>query len=338
MKRYLNKALIYKDFKSVWWIIILLSIFNSKFVGMNNATRIVSKHRLGNYFGFRIFFNYGTEIYLVMLIIAMMSYIIIRSDRKNTARNLMNYMPFNKGQRVISKVLVGVFIIFVASFIGFLINSIMFINNYIYLKSVIRFKYIIGFFIVSFFVYSSIYILYICVQCVCKNSVFGTVLGIAVIYFPYAVETNLVFLLDKFNIDEVMVIKIIDSLCIPQYLRVNAVVNGGYIVSDKIMKSMGNLIVVIFILSVSLIFIVNKVNLNEDAMVKISKKKEIIFKIFSALALSFLVSDGISKTMRVQNSSRIYIVIIDIVLFIICYFVYERIDKIIKLSRYGWSE
>lgn len=344
MKKYLNKALLYKEWKNIWWFILPLTVLNIKALEMRNIVDYAKKY-LGNYYeGIQIFFGFdnNSQIYVSVLIIIIMSYFIISRDRLGSVKNLLNYMPFNKNERMFAKVIVGIGIIFTAGIVGVLINSITFLGNYMYLKRIIKLKYIIGFFIITFLVLSILYIILIGVQCLCKNGIFAVLLGVSVIKFSSSIEiiTDAVTV-KKFGEGAAnMADKLIDNLYILNYFKIHARTQsiGGkvYVLSEEIVPNIIKLIIFLIIVGIILIHIIKKLDINENIMFKTTIKKEIVFRVFSSIFIGFFAADGISRL--IGCDIVMYIFILNMIFIIACYFAYGCIDRFIKLSRYGCGE
>lgn len=344
MKKYLNKALLYKEWKNIWWLILPFAVLNIKALEMSNKIYYAKKY-LGTYYdGMQIFFgfDYNSQTYAFIILLIIMSYFIINRDRVSSVKNLLNYMPFNKNERMFAKVTVGIGIIFTAGIVGVLINSIAFFSNYIYLKRIIKFKYIVGFFIITFLVFSIVYLILMCVQCLCKNGVFAVLLGTAVINFPSFLET----IIDAVTVRKfgegaaTMVDKFMDNLCILSYLKIHAetknIGNKTYLVSDGMLPLIVKLIIFLVVVVMLLIYIIRKLDINKNTMLKATPKKEVIFRVGSSIVIGFFISNGI---IRIIGTYRImYIFILNIIFIIACYFIYGCVNKFIKLSRYGWGE
>lgn len=341
MKKYLSKALLYKEWKAVYWILAPLILFSSKAVGISNL--IENKKLNGSSFaftdgGYYTFFSISISSLITIILIVLIAYLIMNLDRKDNVSSLVNYMPFNINQRITAKLIVGLFTIFLSCFAGFVINMIMYESNIDYLNHVIKIKYITAWFIISFLLYSVIYITLVYIQCFCKNGIFGIILGCSVLTLPASIENLLIY----FGFSRSKVVYNLNILIIQSYLRLGQkykiVDKKLYVTGDRFLSSSIQLLIIAMVMCVLLFLIIRKIKVGEDVMFKASAKKEKAFKIFASVSMGIFAAKGISSLLGTSQALSIYIIILNLIFIIVTYFAYSNIDKIIKLSKYERGE
>lgn len=336
MKKYLNKALIYKEWKSVYWLLIPLILFSSRAFEISDFIEIVKHHGEGNSNGYWIFFYPNSYNYLTIGFIMLMSYLIMNNDRRESTKNLITYMPFNVAQKIVSKLVVGEAIIFLFCFMGFIINTIMYEGNINYLRGTMNSQFIIWHLVIYFLLYSAIYFLFVYVQCFCRNGIFGTVLAASILMLPGSVEDLLYYF------THVDVIYRFKALVIRYYLilPVNHGFDGKrqYVRSYSFWPATIRLIVILAVLCMLFILFIKRERIGEGMRLKISPKKEKAFKIFSSISIGILAAKSLSRLLNAQQSLTIYVILLNLIFIAAAYFAYSQIDKVIKLSKYDRGE
>lgn len=336
MKKYLNKALIYKEWKAVYWILIPLVLFSSPVAEISTAIRFGRYERADTLYGYYMFFRENSYKYLTIGFVMLMAYLIMNNDRRESTKNLITYMPFNITQRIVSKLAVGEFIIFLPCFMGFIINTIMYEGNVNYLSRLMKFDYIVWYFIIYFLLYSVIYFLFIYVQCFCKNGIFGTVLAASILMLPSSVVDLIYYFIHR------NIIHKFDALILRYYLvlPVNYSFDGKkvYIKNYNFIPATMRLIIILAVLCTLFILFIKRERIGEDMQLKISSKKEKVFKIFSSISIGILAAKSLSRLLNAQQSLTIYVILLNIIFIAAAYFAYSQIDKVIKLSKYDRGE
>jgi len=266
----------------------------------------------------------------------VMAYLIMNNDRRESTKNLITYMPFNITQRIVSKLAVGEFIIFLSCLMGFIINTIMYAGNVNYLRGTMKFEYIIWYLIIYFLLYSVIYFLFVYVQCFCKNGIFGTILAASILMLPSSI-VDLIYYFIHIN-----VIYKFDALILRYYvaLPINYGFDGKrqYIKSYNFIPATMRLIIILAVLCMLFILFVKRERIGEGMQLKISPKKEKVFKIFSSISIGILAAKSLSRLLNTQQSLTIYVILLNIIFIAAAYFAYSQIDKVIKLSKYDRGE
>lgn len=336
MKKYLNKALIYKEWKSVYWILIPLILFSSPVFEISTAIRFGRYENEKISHGYRMFFMDNSYKYFTIGFVMIMAYLIMNNDRRESTKNLITYMPFNAAQRIVSKLAVGEFIIFLPCFMGFIINTIMYEVNVDYLSRIMKFDYIVWHFIIYFLLYSVLYLLFIYVQCFCKNGIFGTVLAASILMLPSSIVDLICYFTDK------NIIYKFDALIVRHYLSlpVNYGFDGEkvYIRSYNFLPATMRLIIILAVLCMLFVLFVKRERIGEGMPLKISPKKEKAFKIFSSISIGILAAKSLSRLLNTQQSLTIYVILLNLIFIAAAYFAYSQIDKVIKLSKYDRGE
>lgn len=336
MKKYLNKALIYKEWKTVYWLLIPLILFSSRALEISDFIEIVKRHGEGNSNGYWIFFYPNSYNYLIIGLVMLMSYLIMNNDRRESTKNLITYMPFNVAQRIVSKLVVGEAIIFLFCFMGFIINTIMYEGNINYLRGTMKSQFIIWHLVIYFLLYSAIYFLFVYVQCFCRNGIFGTVLAASILMLPGSVEDLLYYFI---HVDAIYRFK---ALVIRYYLilPVNYGFDGKreYVRSYNFWPATIRLIVILSVLCMLFVLFIKRERIGEGMQLKISPKKEKAFKIFSSISIGILAAKGLSRLLNAQQSLTIYVILLNLIFIAAAYFAYSQIDKVIKLSKYDRGE
>lgn len=338
MKKYLNKALVYKEWKAVYWILIPLILFSSKALVISY---LIDEVKIGDGVvpkasSYGAFFSPSIPNFITIILVILMAYIIMNGDRRENVKSLISYMPFNIKQRMVSKIVVGELIIFLSCFMGFIINTIMYEGNINYLSKLIRFQYIVFYLIISFFLYTIIYVLFVYIQCFCKSGVFGTILAASILTLPSSVE-NLLYYFTHSNI-----IFKLDFLSFIYYLRLPlkyGFKNGKeYVKGYNFLPATIELIAILAVISILFILFIKKAKVGEGMMLKTSAKKEKAFKMFSSISIGIFAAKGLSKLLNTQQSLSICVILVNIIFIAAAYFAYTQIDKIIKLSKYDRGE
>lgn len=349
MKKYLSKALLYKEWKAVYWILIPFILFSSKALEISSMLESITTYHVAftNAEGFRIFFknDFNSRFYIInFILVLIMSYLLINNDRKKSVSALIEYMPFTKKQSIFAKAAVGTFIILISNFIGFLVNMFMYLSNEKYLNNIIRIRYIVFCFIITLMLQLIIYLFLMCIQLVCKNGFFAMLLGISILDLPGSIE-NLIHIISfrtSCGLEADKIFGRLDSLCLRGYLWVYADEKnvGGkvYIQSDRVSSATIKLLIILIAVVILLIYISKKIKSGEDVMIKTSPKKEMAFKIFSSVSIGILFAKGLSRILNAELASSAYLIIINAIFIVASYFAYSRIDRIIKLSKYDRGE
>lgn len=336
MKKYLNKALIYKEWKAVYWFLIPLILFSSRAFEISTLIEFGKHGSRENWYSYDIFFTADYYRYLKIGLVMLMAYLIMNNDRRESTKNLITYMPFNITQRIVSKLAVGEFIIFLSCLMGFIINTIMYAGNANYLSRVMKFEYIIWYLIIYFLLYSVIYFLFVYVQCFCRNGIFGTILAASVLMLPSSI-VDLIYYFTHINVFHKF-----EALMIRYYLvlPINYGFHGKrqYIKSYNFISATMKLIVILAVLCMLFVLFIKRERIGEGMQLKISPKKEKVFKIFSSISIGILASKSLSSLLRTQQSLTIYVILLNIVFIAAAYFAYSQIDKVIKLSKYDRGE
>lgn len=336
MKKYLNEALIYKEWKAVYWFLIPLILFSSRVFEISDLIEFGKRGNADIFYGYWEIFYANFYNYLTILLIIFMAYLIMNNDRRESTKNLITYMPFNIGQRIVSKLVVGEFIIFLSCLIGFIINTIVYEGNINYLSRIMKFQYIIWYLVIYFFIYSVLYFLFVYVQCFCKNGIFGTVLAASILILPSAIEDLIHY------VTHIDAIYKFDALIIRYYLRLP--VNCDFsekkqrIISYNFLPATMRLIIILAILCMLFVLFVKRERIGEGIQLKISPKKEVAFKVFSSISIGTLAAKGLSALLNAQQSLTIYVILLNMIFIAAAYFTYSQIDKVIKLSKYNRGE
>lgn len=333
MKKYLNKALIYKEWKSVYWFLIPLILFSSRISEILTAIEVQGEDRL---YGYNMFFMIDNYKYLNIGFVILMAYLIMNNDRRENTKNLISYMPFNITQRIVSKLEVGEFIIFLPCFMGFIINTIIYEGNANYLDKIMKFEYIVWHFIIYFLLYSVIYFLFVYIQCFCKNGIFGTILAASILMLPSSILNLIYYFVHK------DVIYKFETLSFRYYLMVPVKYGFDgkkvYIKNYNFIPVTMRLIVILAVLCMLFILFIKKERVGEGMQLKISPKKEKAFKIFSSISIGILAAKSLTRLLGTQNVLTIYGILLNITFIAAVYFAYSHIDKVIKLSKYDRGE
>ena len=184
MKKYLNKALLFKEWRSICWILILLLLFNNKFMVIGS---FILKPVNGYYIEYREFFSVDMWSAMTLVIVVVMSYLLIAKDKKTNSYEILNYMPFSKKAIIVNKIVIGASTIFASSLFNFIICAGLYFSNKNILYRIIRFKNIVTYFGISTLTYISILLLLMYVQCIANNGIFGVVFGVSLIFLPSSI-------------------------------------------------------------------------------------------------------------------------------------------------------
>lgn len=349
MKKYLSKALLYKEWKAVYWILIPFILFSSKALEISSMLESITTYHVvfTNVEGFRTFFqnDFNNGFYIIdFILVLIMSYLLINNDRKKSVSALIEYMPFTKKQSIFAKAAVGTFIILISNLIGFLVNMFMYLSNEKYLNNIIRIRYIVLGFIIILMLHLIVYLFLMCIQLVCKNGFFAMLLGISILNLPGSIE-NIIHIISfrtSWGLEADEIFRRLDSLCLRGYLWIYAdekkVGDKVYIQNDRVSSATIKLLIILMAVVILLIYISKKIKSGEDVMIKTSSKKEMAFKIFSSISIGVLFAKGLSRILNAELASSAYLIIINVIFIAASYFAYSRIDRIIKLSKYDRGE
>lgn len=347
MKKYLSRALFYKEWKGIYWMIIPLFLINSRirdlYMLIINIKKCMAlnpiytvKINYTNVSGYDLFFERTpTQVMLILmvLLVLLMTYFVVIRDRRYSIESFIEYMPFNKQQRVFSKLLVGIMVLFISSILGFLLDLIVILNNQTYLKDVIRMRELIAYFIISFLVWSLVYAVLIVVQLLCRNTIFGLLLGFSVIELPSSIDLILYQALNSsFRSLYASIDRIFNNLIYKSYLEgfgvdTKMVNQITYITGDRYNMAIIKLIIIMAVLAVILVGL-----LKYD--VKASSKTDLVFRVFSSISIGSFVAKTFRDLINAQYYSFGYFLVLNLVFMTAAYFAYCRVDKAVGLSKY----
>lgn len=333
MKKYLNKALIYKEWKSIWWMIIPMLMFNYRYLIMQNLVNntllynnIMSRDILG---------DNGTilvrQLNIINILLLMgIAFYIMHKDERN--REFFCYLPFTKEQQLVAKVVSVMGVIFISVLVEAVPSCMIYFSNADVFAAKISFSYIISYFILKILVYICAFLICIYAQCVASNSYFGAVLGFSIIHLPASIGSffSLIFIDGGFNAQMYSAYVIIDNIIDIFYLPSYILDVYNYKIYILILKGL-ILCVVLFILFKCTLRLIKNTRVEEDKII-MSNKKKTVFKILVSISIGSFFAYIIQLSL-INVDRRFFIVFIYLAFIMCTYYIYPLLDKMFKLSK-----
>lgn len=211
--KFLNKALLYREWKTSWWVIPILFLFTAFITTLSFLSVISSATYYPKYSNYRLIqldaistyysqFSPERIILVAFLSAILLQFILMYHDRKYEV-SMMNFsMPFKREDIIKNKIFFAIFIICIVNIIDFIINSLIYFSNYKILTQLagrgVKYEPIFQFHVMSIALTIAIFTLFILVQSLFGDAIFGSVVGIGFITAPL-VLTSLVFEFMKIN-------------------------------------------------------------------------------------------------------------------------------------------
>lgn len=334
MKKYLNKALIYKEMKSIWWMLIPMLMVNYRYLIMQNLVNnrlaynnnIISFDILGNSGGILI---RQLDIINILLLVGIAFY-TMHKDEKSC--EFYSYMPFTKEQELAAKVISVISIIFISIFVEAVPTCIIYFSNADVFAAKISFPYIISYFLLKILVYICAFLICIYIQHLASNRYFGAILGFAIIHLPASIGSifYLIFIDRGFNHQMYSTYKIIDNIISIFYLP--SYISNVYYYKIYVLILKGLILCfVIYVIFKRTLRLIKNTRVEEDKII-MSKEKEIAFKMLVSVSVGAFFAYIIQLSL-INVDRRFFIVFIYLAFITGTYFIYSLLDKMFKLSK-----
>lgn len=204
MKRFWRNPLVYKEWKSVRWITLLmtLSIFFTKIMSvMSRLKWIKEMETSGEIFGipiapkdFPLYTKYWFNEILLgydneMLVFSMTGCLVIlvvvlfRSERQNKTYELLASMPFKRKDIIVTKWYMGMLSIFISCFIGFIALSMFYTSNIKYIQD--SYSIVLKWSLLHMLLYMTIFTILFFIQSVMGQNIAGSIVGAIIILAPW---------------------------------------------------------------------------------------------------------------------------------------------------------
>ncbi|MEL7597366.1 MAG: ABC-2 transporter permease [Clostridiaceae bacterium] len=204
MKRFWRNPLVYKEWKSVRWITLLmtLSIFFTKIMEVMSSLKWIKEMETsGEIFGkliipkdFPIYikhwFNqallgYNNETFVLSTIACLVILVVVlfRSERQNKTYELLASMPFKRKDIIVTKWYMGMLSIFISSFIGFIALSVFYTSNIKYIQD--SYSIVLRWSLLHMIMYMAIFTILFFIQTLMGQNIAGSVVGAIIILVPF---------------------------------------------------------------------------------------------------------------------------------------------------------
>lgn len=211
--KFLNKALLYREWKTSWWVIPILFLFTAFITTLSFLSVISSANYYPKYADYKIiqlnaissyYSHFSPERIILVAVLSaiLLQFVLMYHDRKYEV-SMMNFsMPFKREDIIKNKIYFAIFIICIVNIIDFIINSLIYLSNYKILTKLaargVKYEPIFQFHVMSIALTIAIFTLFILVQSLFGDVIFGSVVGVGFITAPL-VLTSLVFEFIKIN-------------------------------------------------------------------------------------------------------------------------------------------
>ncbi|OFI06072.1 putative ABC transporter permease YtrD [Clostridium acetireducens DSM 10703] len=366
MKNFLNKALLYKEWKDGKWamlIFFMIQFFTITSSFLNSMDRMMwdinHNHLAENILNnnekyYNIFWGLfgGSSIVLLIIIVITISFIIMGSDRNNNFEYLST-MPFSREEIINTKFFIGKLTIAVPTLINFAIISFSYfknlpvVNAYIKANSLPAFfdySIILKWFLLNFLVYIFVFALLMLMHSICGNAYAATLLGTIALVFPggilhliwefIRINMGSNFSFQKYQWLQVIQSKIIKWLTLALYGQMDY--NGSEIASySNFGLKCIILVVVIIILYFATKYLFKKNNFERTGNILMFKILEPVLKYGSAICFGLFIA-CIAPNFIYRNYE--YYLLKEIILSDICFVVFSIVfyfttSKLIKSFR-----
>ena len=243
MKRYLNKAIIYKELKASWWItlILIFIVATNEYSGFCRLLEVLqcSDEMIANttnIYGVSKYFADVNVLPIIFIILIIISQTIIGSDRKGDFERVAA-MPFTRKETIISKLAVGELVLIVPLIINFIMILSLYFYNYDIIHPYIKLGIIVKLLILNFLSYSTILSFLILIQSISGKKIAGGILGAILMFVPIGLLSLISFFvamhLNKFevliNVNSNLVEKVAAYSLVPLYNQLGLFPGIGYL-------------------------------------------------------------------------------------------------------------
>ncbi|MCY6355258.1 ABC-2 transporter permease [Clostridium sp. ZS2-4] len=208
MKKIWRNPLVYKEWKSVRWITLLmtLSIFFTKIMSVMSRLKWIKEiETSGEIFGRPIapkdfplytkyWFNqalldYDNEMFVFSTIgcLVLLVVVLFRSERQNKTYELLASMPFKRKDIIVTKWYMGMLSIFISCFIGFIALSMFYTSNIKYIQD--SYSIVFKWSLLHMLMYMSIFTILFFIQSVMGQNIAGSIVGAIIIVVPFFILT-----------------------------------------------------------------------------------------------------------------------------------------------------
>lgn len=208
MKRFWRNPLVYKEWKSVRWITLLmtLSIFFTKIMEVMSSLKWIKEMETnGEIFGksitlkdfpiyIKYWFNqallgYDNETFVLSTIgcLVILVVVLFRSERHNKTYELLASMPFKRKDIIVTKWYMGMLSIFISSFIGFIALSVFYTSNIKYIQD--SYSIVLKWSLLHMLMYMAMFTILFFIQSVMGQNIAGSIVGAVIIVVPWFILT-----------------------------------------------------------------------------------------------------------------------------------------------------
>lgn len=204
MKRFWRNPLVYKEWKSVRWITLLmtLSIFFTKIMPVMSSLKWIKEiETSGEIFGratapkdfplyIKYWFNqallgYDNEACTFFMVgcLVILVVVLFRSERQNKTYELLASMPFKREDIIVTKWYMGMLSIFISCFIGFIALSVFYTSNIKYIQD--SYSIVLRWSLLQMFIYMAIFTILFFIQTLMGQNIAGSIVGTIIILAPW---------------------------------------------------------------------------------------------------------------------------------------------------------
>ena len=346
MKRYLNKAIIYKELKGSWWIILtLLFIVTSdgyfQFGTLIDRVQYSDLFRSGatTIYDVSNYFTDARVFPLIFIILIIISQTIMGADKKSDFERLAA-MPFTRKETIISKLVTGEILLVIPLVVNFIMILSLYCSNYNIIHPSVRFGIIVKLLLLNLLSYSAILTFLMLIQSIVGKKIAGSVLGVIFMFVPIGLLCLIAFVsamhLNNFNIvfsiSDGRVEKIAGWLLVPLYNQLGMFHSMGYLTRVVI------LICLICTFIALTYYSYKKNQFERTGNVLMFSFLEPIFKIgvsvcFGLTGFVFIYGIGTDLIYRWNLQKNLILVMADIGIIVVGALAYFITNKYIKANR-----
>lgn len=346
MKKFINKALLYREWKTAKWLMagilvefmyIWITRFNRvkydcKQILNGSVRGVIKKDEMikGVVSGF---FNYDLSmdtLLIIIISIVIVASIIIGIDRFNKNFIGICHMPFTRNQIILNKWVIGMSVIEVPTFIVFLAMLMVYYKNLAILNSVIGVNVIIKWYVLNSLVYAFILTFTMLVQCLTSISAIGAIWSLGLLFLPSVLLWfPLISILgsNEGRFTNIMN-KIIPPITLAAYNYEYDFKTAAYILPVFLRTLI--LVLAITVCLVLLQYCFKRNSLEKVSSVIVFDSLKLPFKISASLGLGIIGAFLIAFILEIEPS------LIWLSIFIICAIaIYFLTDKIVKSNLYN---
>lgn len=193
MKKFLNKALLYKEWKTCKWYMLIFTLINFYFmININNVTgQLVARNAAGLTLE-RVFLNnYYSLWILTFMPLLVYASVLIGDEFSGKKYEIFTTMPFTREEIVINKWFMGIMSILIPFMISFVMFIVSFTLNKDILAEILSYKIIISWFVLNVLEYIFVFTFIILIQFLSGINFLGCIFGSIFLFLPLGLSAFL---------------------------------------------------------------------------------------------------------------------------------------------------